>query len=157
MKEQQVLKDILILRYSLFQSKKKTDWNNLLKSLRLWIRMVKIFKLSQMGKIWFFFQGLNSAAQKNGAPQKIIYMSYRGKSQQPGIYVLDLLSKYQYLVKNIGGVSFSPRFTTSGNGALMSVADGKSTNRYHLNLLKRRDKKTYTLYRLYKYLAFLFP
>ncbi|MDZ5762680.1 Protein TolB [Candidatus Cyrtobacter comes] len=119
----------------LFVSEQRDDAGHMIKKLAIMDQDGENFQTITDGKNMVLFPRFNSAAETGSGPQKVIYMSYRGNSQQPGIYVLDLLSKYQYLVKNLGGVSFSPRFTTDGEGALMSASDGKSTNIYYLNLL----------------------
>ncbi len=125
----------------LFVSEQRDDAGHMTKKLAIMDQDGENFQTITDGKNMVLFPRFNSSAEAGGAPQKIIYMSYRGNTQQPGVYVLDLVSKYQYLVKNLGGVSFSPRFTTNGDGALMSVSDGKSTNIYYLNLLNGETSK----------------
>ncbi len=125
----------------LFVSEQKDDTGAMLRRLAIIDQDGENFQNITDGKNMVLFPRLDTSGDSSKRAQKVIYMSYRGGINLPGIYVLDLSAKYQYLVKNLGGVSSAPRFTTDGIGALMSVTEGRSTNIHYLNLLNGETAK----------------
>ncbi|MDE3060411.1 MAG: Tol-Pal system protein TolB [Pseudomonadota bacterium] len=71
--------------------------------------------------------------------QEILYMSYAGK--QPRVYLRDLQTGREESLGTFQGMSFAPRFSSSGNSIVMSIAEGGSTQIYRMDLGGRRMTK----------------
>lgn len=74
------------------------------------------------------------------ATDKIFYISYLQK-HKPQVYIRDLKTNKEHVVSNYPAMSFAPRFSPSGNTAIMSIAQHGATHIYEINLNTKKIKQ----------------
>ena len=90
----------------------------------------------------FLTDGKNLVLTPRFSPQtdKILYLSY-AKKKQPHVYMRDLKTGRDSIVGNFPGMTFAPRFSSSGDKALLSMARGGSTHIYEYNFKNKKLQK----------------
>jgi TolB protein len=71
--------------------------------------------------------------------QRLIYLSYR--TRVPSVNIYDLSSGREQIIGQLPGMSFAPRFSSSGSQATFSVSVNGNSDVYVMDLSSRRVKK----------------